>query len=312
MKKVVVTINTGDEFKSAIEAPQGIELSFMKPKDCTVESLADVNAVIGNLSPTLLNELKSLEWVHLESAGADAHSAALPPNIMLTNSRGAYAQAISEYILGGIFYFYRRFGTYQALHHSRIWRPSGDVDTLHGKTICILGYGSIGQAFAKLLQSWDCTVIGVKRTDAPAPYADEIVTMDKIADVLPRADIVVSVLPHTKETDKLLDDRLFSLCKKGSVFINAGRGTTVDSDALVRAQSERRFKNVLLDVCHVEPLPEDHALWTAPDVLITPHVSGNYSLKESLLYVLQMANENLKLYSEGKELNNQVDRTQGY
>ena len=136
--------------------------------------------------------------------------------------------------------------------------------------------------------------------------------MDKFKDCLQDADIVATCLPGTKETYHLFDREAFLSMKEGAYFINIGRGGAVDTDALANALNSGHLKGAAVDVTEPEPLPKDHPLWKAKNLILTPHVSGGYHLPETLERIVSISAENLKLFMEGKPLNNIVDLATGY
>jgi phosphoglycerate dehydrogenase-like enzyme len=153
-------------------------------------------------------------------------------------------------------------------------------------------------------------VIGFRKTNKNKPdYVDEQYTMDRLPEMIGRADIVAMVLPGTEETDNLMDREMLRRMKKGSFLINAGRGSAVDLTALRAALDEGRLAGAALDVTSPEPLPADDPLWDYENVLITPHVAGNLWLRQTILNILHIAGNNLARYLNGEPLDHVVDRT---
>lgn len=158
--------------------------------------------------------------------------------------------------------------------------------------------------------------LGVRRTvhpDTPCPdYCLRVVAQSQLDEELPEADLIALSLPGTPETNKLFNAERFARCKDGAILINVGRGTTVDSDALVEALRSGKIFGAGLDVTDPEPLPADHPLWGEPGAIITPHNSGKFSLPKTLDNIVDIFIHNLKRYAEGLPLDNQVDRTTRY
>ena len=159
-------------------------------------------------------------------------------------------------------------------------------------------------------------MVGVRRTvhpDTPCPdYCLRVVAQSQLDEELPEADLIALSLPGTPETNKLFNAERFARCKDGAILINVGRGTTVDSDALVEALRSGKIFGAGLDVTDPEPLPADHPLWGEPGAIITPHNSGKFSLPKTLDNIVDIFIHNLKRYAEGLPLDNQVNRTTRY
>lgn len=312
MKKILFTIPIDSAKQEELKQIPQTELIFLSRKEVTSEVLEDIDGVIGNVSVELLNHAPKLKWLHLESAGADKYAKTLNPNILLTNSTGAYGPAIAEHMIGGVFYFYKKIDQYAKAQAEHLWNNLGTVDCVGEANVLVVGYGDIGQSFASRMKALGCTITGVKRTSSQAPYCDELITMDQIDDALPKADIIALSLPSTPETYQIFNEKLLRCCKKEAVFINVGRGVTVDTDALMKVLDEGWFKGVMLDVVDPEPLPMNHPLWRYPNVLITPHVSGNYNMRATFDRVISMAKQNIQHFANNEPLINQVNRTTGY
>ena len=173
----------------------------------------------------------------------------------------------------------------------------GTVKSIYGSTALILGLGNIGGEFAKRFKALGGHTIGVRRTDAQKPdFVDELYLMDKLEELLPRADVVALSLPETKETMKLIDAHKLARMKKGAILVNVGRGSAIDTDALRDALNSGHLSGAALDVTDPEPVPPDHPLWDTKNVLITPHISGGYNLPETYEKVFQLCADNLGRY----------------
>ncbi len=312
MKKILFTIPVNQEIQKELKQIQGCEITFLSKEHCTDEALKDKDAVVGNIAVELLNRAPKVKWVQLSSAGADKYAQPLNKTILLTNSSGVFSQSISEHMIAGILHFYKKFDLYVEAQKQHSWKSLGSIDSITKKTVCIIGYGDIGQTFAKYMKTFDAHIIAIKRSLDNPPYADEVYTMEDVEKVLPQADIVALTLPKTPDTINLFNEKLLRLCKKDALLINVGRGDTLDTLALMKVLEEGYFKGVILDVVNPEPLPINHPLWEHPRVLITPHVSGNYNMTESYYNGIMIAKNNIERYIQGKELYNIVDRENGY
>ena len=179
----------------------------------------------------------------------------------------------------------------------------------------ILGAGDIGTNVARLFKMMDCHITGVRRVvrDIPKEF-DAIITLDQVDSLLPDADIVICCMPHTLLTQGFMNRERLELMKSTAIFVNVGRGTLVDHDALADILNAGKIYGAALDVTCPEPLPQEHPLWKCRNVIITPHVSGQTfaGLSDKADYFYQVCKENLESYRDGKPLTNRVDLKTGY
>ena len=194
-----------------------------------------------------------------------------------------------------------------------VWSDHGTVSSLSDSTVVVVGLGDIGQHYARLVKAMGAYVIGVKRraTDPP-PCVDELAMTQNLDSVLPRADVVMSVLPNTAATRYIYQPESFDLMKDSALFINCGRGNALAGDVLYDALSARKIAAAAIDVTEPEPLPADSPLWGLDNLVITPHVSGGFHLPEVFERIVDIAAENLKAYCAGKPLRNEIDFATGY
>lgn len=187
------------------------------------------------------------------------------------------------------------------------------MSSLSDSTVAVVGLGDIGRAYARLVKAMGAYVIGVKRRAGNCPdCVDELVMTRDLDTVLPRADVIMSVLPNTAETRFLYTDESFDSMKDSAVFINCGRGNAVSSAVLYRALSEHKIAAAGVDVTETEPLPADSPLWTLENLVITPHISGGFHLPETFERIVEIAADNLAAFLAGRELRNVVDFSTGY
>lgn len=309
--KIAVPMYVRNKDKEVLEAAApGAE--FVYGKD--TEALQGAEVIIGNVSPKKLAGLTSLKWLQLNSAGADAYCwpGILAPQVQLTNSTGAYGQALSEHMLALLLSLQKKLYLYQRNQLQHQWKDEGEVTSLEGATVVIVGFGDIGRAFGRLCRLLGSHVIGIRRhRGAVPPEADEMGTLEELPRFLAQADVVASVLPGTPETTHLYDGELFQAMKPGAFFLNCGRGNAVVQEDLRQALLEGHLAGAALDVTDPEPLPEDSPLWDAPNLLITPHISGEHHLAQTWDKVAAIAARNLEHYLAGEPLENVVDRETG-
>ncbi|MDO4301078.1 MAG: D-2-hydroxyacid dehydrogenase [Clostridia bacterium] len=282
---------------------------YISPGKVTHEQVQKANIILGNVPPEFVINSPNLKWLQLNSAGADEYlkEGIMPEQAILTNSVGAYGLAVSEHLLAMLLEIKKKLYLYRDNQNKHLWKSEGSVTSIYNSTALIVGMGDIGGEFAKRIKALGAYVIGIKRDISNKPdYADELYTMDSIKQLLPRADIISVSLPSTPQTYKFFSEDILSLTKKGSVFLNAGRGNTADTDALCKLLKEGHFEGIGLDVTDPEPLPSGHPLWSIPNAIITPHISGHYHLHATLENIINISYKNLCLYINNKELINIV------
>ena len=227
---------------------------------------------------------------------------------MLTSAAGAYGPAVSEHMLAMLLALYKRLPAYRDQQSSHIWADRGPVSTLHGKTVLIGGAGDIGRHFALLARALGASrILGLCRSARDVQGFDQVYALDALDMLLPKADVVALALPHAPETVRLLDRRRLMRMKPRAVLLNAGRGSAVDCAALAELLSAGHLLGAGLDVTDPEPLPPDHPLWDAPNVLITPHTAGGYNhMQLTLDRIRALFLDNLKRYVAGEPLRNRM------
>ena len=283
---------------------------------------ADVDAadaVFGNVPPEMLDAAPNLKWVHLSSAGTDGYMQLLDRGVLLTNGTGAYNDSIAEFMLAMTGALCIGLPGYVRNQQQGIWARIGWAKTIIDSTVVVLGCGSIGTAYAKRMHDLGAYVIGVRRrpTDTLPEGVDEMVTMEQADEVLPRADIVAMIMPNTPETVNFMDARRIALLKDGALLVNCGRGNALDPDALYDALVSGKLDGAAMDVAYVEPLPQDDKLWSAPNLLITPHVAGGWRpggecTPHMAKTVAKVFMQNLEALVAGECLPNAVDPATGY
>ena len=281
----------------------------------TDDQIREADIILGNLPVGRLSQAAHLKWLQLNSSGADAYAAegALAPEVILTNATGAYGLAISEHLLAATFFLKKKLGRYYINQKNREWKDEGQVTAIAGSRTLVLGLGSIGGDYARKMALLGSRVIGIRRTKAACPdYLEEIGTFEDIDRFLPEADIVAMALPNTPQTYHIMNEERLSGMKRGSILLNVGRGTAIDQEALVKALKHGPLDGASIDVTDPEPLPADHPLWCCENLLLTPHIAGDYHLQETLDQIVELFIDNLGRYARGKELRKPVDKKTGY
>jgi phosphoglycerate dehydrogenase-like enzyme len=285
--------------------PDGVEL--------VADPAPDVEMVVLGLAlmrqvPALFGELPGLRVVQAIFAGVDGFVASVPPGVVVCSASGAHDIGVAEWVVATLLALGRRLPELLDRQRQGEWDGNvnestatgasalGPIDDLDGSTILVLGYGSIGRAVAARLRPFGARVVGIARharEDAEPPEALER--------LLPQADAVVVLLPLTPETDQIVDGEFIVRMKPGAVLINAARGRHIDTTALLAALHAGRIR-AALDVTDPEPLPAGHPLWSAPNVLITPHLAGGVRTWQLRAY--RLAGDQIRRYLAGEPLLN--------
>lgn len=255
-----------------------------------------------------LKTATALKWAQSTYAGVDL---LLDPecrkDYQLTNIRGIFGSLISEYVFGHLLALTRHIRHYKEQQRLHNWQPL-PYQSLNGKTMLIMGTGSIGQHVAQTAKHFGMTVLGINRTGREAPGFDNTYQLPALNNVLSRADVVVSVLPSTPHTRGLFNNERIKHFKPSAIFFNVGRGDVIDEGALIEALRHGHMGAAVLDVFATEPLPAASPLWDMPNVVITPHNSG-YSFPEQ---IVTRFSRNYLRYIEGKTMEGVVDFHLGY
>ena len=322
MKKAVVILPYMDEDKKKlIDSAYGkCEFVFLDKKNQRSEyisALKTANLIIGEPNNDDFQYCESLEMVQSSSSGVNYYveGGKFPEKAKLCCMTGVYGNVISEHILGMVLSICRRIPEYRNQQNESKWKILRYDKPLEGSTVLILGAGDIGTTLAKWMRPMVGKIIGIRRTKRDfSDCFDEMFTLEKLDEKLPEADFVISVLPQTPETAGLLDERRLRLMKDDAVFVNGGRGSLVDQDALIKVMSEGKFFGVGLDVTVPEPLPEESPLWKQERILITPHAAGNSCSLESPLErkIRDFILKNTLKWLNGEEPENVIDFRLGY
>lgn len=250
-----------------------------------------------------VSRIKGLKHVHLLSIGYEWVLEHLPEHVSLTNSKGAVEDATAEHCLALMLASLRQLPQIGQQQRKRQWTRTW-TGSLHGSKVVLLGAGGVGSEIrSRLLPFKPAELTVFARTERVHEQGYPIYSLDRIRAVLPTADVVIVALPHTPETEQLIDTKFLSEMKNGSLLVNVGRGPIVDTEALLPELQAGRL-HAALDVTDPEPLPADHALWSAPNCIITPHMAGDTGQFISL--VSELAVNQVIAFAHGEELANRI------
>jgi phosphoglycerate dehydrogenase-like enzyme len=262
------------------------------------------------------NNLKSiapnLKWIHCTAAGVEH----LFPfdwtydDLKITNSSGVHAKKAGEYGLMSVLMLQNHLPKIITNQKNKEF-ISTFGNPIAGKNIVLVGTGALGSSMAKLVEPLGANIIGVNKKGKSVEGCSQILTIDKLDTVLPKADILYLALPETPETKNLINKRRLDLLKTTCGIVNIGRQSALDYEVLCDKLEKSEIAGAILDVFNPEPIDKSSRLWNTKNLVITPHVSsddnGNYVKMTLELFV-----KNLKLFIEKKELENQIDKELGY
>ncbi|MDP2953851.1 MAG: D-2-hydroxyacid dehydrogenase [Chloroflexota bacterium] len=307
-----------------------ISLSLVEGEAQFLESLPDAEVVVIWPRPFDLSLAPRLKWIQLISAGLDRFVGhpIMESDIIITTASGIHATPIAEYVLASILAFSRRFRDIWQLQVRREWPEdrwqSLRGEELRGKTVGILGYGSIGREVGRLCKAFGMRVLATDSAqeredrgyrppgtgDPKGMLLDSLFPPSQLREMLKGCDFFVVAVPLTLETEGMVGREELKAMKRNAYLVNISRGQVVDEEALIEALKEGWIGGAGLDVFAQEPLPPESELWGLDNVILSPHISANtphYQERFTALFC-----ENLRRYLAGEELLNMVDKKRGY
>jgi phosphoglycerate dehydrogenase-like enzyme len=283
------------------EPPEGLRYETVVPTPGDLpESAADVEVYVPayNLGPgqgAVMSAMPRLKVVQTLTAGVDHIRREVPDGVLLCNGRGIHNASTAELALTLTLASLRGVPGFVDDQHAGRWHQ-GWRDSLADKTVLIVGYGDIGRDVEARLLPFEVDVLRVARSAREGVHP-----ISEVGELLPRADVVILIVPGTNETRGLVDEGFLGRMKQGALLVNVARGAVVVTDDLVDALHAGRVR-AALDVTDPEPLPEGHRLWSAPNLLLTPHVGGATPAMWPRAY--RLVREQLERFAKGEDLAN--------
>jgi phosphoglycerate dehydrogenase-like enzyme len=308
---------TDDWARAVAAAAPGLRVSVAQDRRAAMELLPQADAAFGTLDAQLLAKAPKLAWLQAPMAAPPAgyfFPELVEHPVQVTNFRGIYNDHVAIHAVAMLLALARGLPRYLRQQARAEWtRHLADEDVLNlpESTVLVVGMGGIGAEVGRMVAAFGATVIGIdpRRLEAPEGVR-HMCLPDEFDRLLPSADAVILTLPHTPQSEGLIDARRLALMRPHALLVNIGRGATVRLDALTEALQRQRLGGAALDVFEQEPLPATHALWSEPRALLTPHVAvvGPH-IAERRLAVLC---DNAQRFAGGQPLRNLVDKALWY
>lgn len=297
----------------ASEFPEYEFRDALQPADLD-EHLQSASIVYGLPPLSRLQAAKNLRWIQLTSAGVPQELCpeASRQQLEITCLSGLYGPSIAEHALGMMLMLARNLHVVIRQQQAQQWNRelAKSMADLHGRTLAVVGVGNIGQHIARLARALGMRVLGCRRRDRPTPDVDRWYPRSELHEMLADADHVAVAAPLTAATDGMLGSREFSALKSGAFYINVSRGAVAQEAALLAALRSGRLAGAGLDAYAMEPLPADHPFWTMPQVIVSPHYSGETINNSSL--PAERFLRNLRSWRDQKPREGVVDLEHGY
>jgi phosphoglycerate dehydrogenase-like enzyme len=322
--KVVITFPFTPESLQLLKEAAATEAVFVTTADELSAHLRDAEIVCSySIPPDWRKLAPKLRWVQFPGAGVDSLATTglldADSGVIVTTAAGIHAENISEYVFGSMLMFNWNWPQMVRLQDKHVWARSATWYHLGGRelaghTLGIVGLGHIGRRIAQLGNAFGMHVLGTRRSIHNSgelePDVDQSFPPEQLHELLQLSDYVVISVPLTRETEKLIGEAELHMMRSNAYLVNIARGRVIDEQALIRALREGWIAGAGLDVTEEEPLPSESPLYSMPNVILTPHISGNsvhYDTRLAALFA-----DNLKRYRSGQQLQNQYEPSRGY
>jgi len=274
----------GQEITACLRAIKGTELTVVESLDQLAAAAPDMEALVigghffkADAARLIRERAGKLRFIQTFTAGYEGlQEHGVPAGVVVANAGDSWSPAVAEHGMALLLAMVKKLETPILNRPKHAWdrAHSAQMGSLEGMKLAIVGYGSIGRAFARLARPFGMRIIGLRRSPDPDPLVDEMLPVGQLNAVLARADVMLVAAPYSKATDKMIGAVQFAACKKGMLLINLARGGLVDHRALADALVSGKLGGAAVDVTHPEPLPADDPFWDCPNLILTPHVAG--------------------------------------
>lgn len=317
MTKIVLGTNSDAECLDQLRAAHpSVEFVAASSNEAILREIADADAFYGIPTREQYLAAKKLRWIQTPIAGIDflQHVPDLVESeVVLTNARGAHGATVAEHAFALLLALTRRLPRFAEARARHAWLPRGESRGvgLAGKTMGIVGFGTIGRAIARRARAFEMRVLGVDvQAVSPGEDAEDVWGLDRLPDLLRQTEVLAIAAPFTPETRGLIGAPEIGLLRPDAYLVAISRGGIVDEPALIRALQEGRLAGAGLDVTATEPLPPNDPLWEAPNLVLTPHRANASALTTELTWAIFA--ENVGRFATGKPLRNVTNKKLGY
>jgi len=319
LKLVVIDKPGASHLKVLDTLPTSIVVVVSNQAALLRESVQEADIILngipdGHLLRDIFTHATRLRWVHSLSDGVEKilFPELIASPAILTNARGVFKRSLAEFVIAAVLYFAKDFRRVIRSQQAGAWQPF-EMEEAHGKVMGIVGYGETGQACAERARPLGGKVLGLRRRPELSkgdPCLDAVLGPDELHTLLAQSDYVVLAAPATPQTRRLIGKAEFGAMKASAVFINVGRGSSVDETAMIYALDQGRIRGAALDVYETEPLTSGHPFYRLENVLLSPHCAdhtpGFYEMD------VEFFTQNLQRFLNGESLMNVVDKQAGY
>jgi len=307
-----------------LSASPGLQIAMVNDTPSAAKEAADADIVLGLTSPggvcepEIINGAKQLRWIHSMSAGVErcmAIPSVISRDVLVTNMRGVESAAIAEHAIAFALALARGIDTFVTDKNRGVWSrqdaQATEMQVLDGKTMLVVGLGGIGTEVAKRANGLGMKVVATRNSGRTGPeFVSYVGLPAELLTLAKTADVIVNTAPLTTETTGIFNAKFFAEMKSNAFFINVARGGSVVTGDLLAALESGRIAGAGLDVVDPEPLPPNHPLWKAPNLIISPHVSSSSDLPREQRWML--AREQIRRYAAGEKMLSVVDLKREY
>lgn len=313
---VLLWVDSGAIYAEAVKSAgfdQRVSLSIVSREESpSPEQLARAEVLMAySVPPGVLASMPDLRWIQAMTAGVEAWMARpdLPDTLTLTCARGTHRESMPENIIGALLFVAKPYSQAVANQKRRQWVQK-PAEPLTGKTLGILGLGTIGVEVARIAAALGLRVIGTRRRPRPMENVADVLPPERSSELLAESDFVLALLPATPKTDCFINAERLKMMKPGAWLLNFGRGQLVNDPDLIAAVQAGQIAGAVLDVFRQEPLPADDPFWSTEGIIVLPHIGGPHPDRDRIVARLFVAN--LERFLDGKPLEEVVDREAGY
>ena len=303
-----------------LKSLKGFSFIHIKDNESLKKYIKDLDILVCyKIIPELFDyRSNKLKWIHIGASGVDdsLFEKIIKSKVMITNAKGINSKPVSEFIMSQILYFSKQIKECQDFKRNRIWNQwdlAKRTTQLSDSTLGIIGYGEIGKELSKIAKSFSMKVIAVRRLqkkEESKKYVDLLLPMNKLNKLIKRSDFIAIACPLTPLTKNMINKNMFKLTKDSAIIINTSRGEIINEIDLISALRNKKIRGAALDVFSSEPIDKKNHLFDFDNVLLSPHISGNFSNYQKKMII--QFNEMLIKYINNKSLKNRVCKKRLY